>query len=120
MTTASGHSRAIPCSRVIGTPVRDASDATIGEVKDIVLDKISNNIMFAVVSFGGFLGIGEKYHPVPWSLLDYDPARGCYVVSWSKEELQAAPADSLNELTRNDGVAYRDRAFDYYKSSRYW
>jgi sporulation protein YlmC with PRC-barrel domain len=120
MTTATGHTNAILATRVTGTKVRDMAGNTIGEVKDIVLDKTSNNIMFAVVSFGGVLGIGEKYHPLPWNELDYDPAQNCYVIARTKEQLEAAPADSIDRLTANDGMSYRDRAFDFYKTPRYW
>lgn len=120
MTTVSGHTSVIRAKKVIGTDVKDADGNTIGEVEDLVLDKESNNIAFAVVSFGGFLGIGEKYHPLPWSLLDYDDEADGYVVNISKEQLKAAPADTIEELTKNDGLNYRDRAFDYYKAPRYW
>ena len=119
-TTPSGHTRAILSSRVVGTEIRDPSGSNIGRVEDIVLDKLSNNIMFAVVGFGGFLGIGEKYHPIPWSLLDYDPEHNCYTVSLTKEQLKAAPSDSIEELTRGNGMNYRDRAYDYYNAPRYW
>jgi sporulation protein YlmC with PRC-barrel domain len=120
MTTATGHTNAILASRVAGTKVRDASGESVGEIKDIVLDKTSNNIMFAVVSFGGVLGMGEKFHPLPWDELDYDPSLKSYVISRTREQLEAAPSDSLEELTAYDGMVYRDRAFDYYKTPRYW
>jgi sporulation protein YlmC with PRC-barrel domain len=120
MTTPSGHTSAIRAKKVIGTAVNDQTGKTIGEVEDIVLDKQSNNIMFAIVSFGGFLGIGEKYHPVPWSSLKYDPSQDAYVVNFTKDQLKAAPADSISELTKDDGRAFRDRAFEYYKTPRYW
>jgi hypothetical protein len=89
-------------------------------VEDIVLDKQSNNILFTVVSFGGFLGIGEKYHPLPWSTLDYDEEEGGYVVNLTKEQLQAAPAYSLEELTSGDGTQFREQVYDYYDAPRYW
>jgi hypothetical protein len=89
-------------------------------VKDVVLEKTSNNIMFAVVGFGGFLGMGEKFHPVPWSELDYNEDRDGYVVNFTKEQLQAAPSASIEELTQNDGLTYRDRAYSHYKSRPYW
>jgi sporulation protein YlmC with PRC-barrel domain len=120
MTTVSGHTEAIRAKKVIDTTVKDLQGNRIGEVKDIVLDKLSNNIMFAVVSFGGFLGIGEKYHPIPWALLDYDENDGAYVVDLTKEQLEAAPADDIQELLRDSGSAYRDLAYDYYKQPRYW
>ena len=120
MPTTSRHTTAIRAKKVLGTKVTDPSGNKIGEIEDVVLDKQSNNILFAVVGFGGFLGMAEKYHPIPWSTLDYDEAQGAYTVNFTKEQLQAAPAGSIDELTRDDGLQYRDRAYDYYKAERYW
>lgn len=120
MSTASGHTSAIRAKRVIGTRVNDATGKKIGEVEDIVLDKKSNDIMFTVVSFGGFLGIGEKYHPLPWSTLDYDKEEGGYVINLTREQLQAAPAYSIDDLTKGDGSQFREQVYDYYKTPRYW
>jgi sporulation protein YlmC with PRC-barrel domain len=120
MTTATGHTSAICARKVLGTNVYDLSGKKIGEIQDVVLDKQSNNIMFAIVSFGGFLGIAEQYHPMPWSTLDYEPDLGGYVVAVTKEELKAAPFDSIEALVKDDGMAYRDRAYTYYKTEPYW
>lgn len=113
-------SDAIRAKTVIGTSVKDTTGTKIGHVEDIVLDKLSNNIVFAIVGFGGFLGMGEKYHPIPWSSLKYDEREGGYVVNFSKEQLEAAPADSINALVANNALAYRDRTYDYYKAPHYW
>jgi sporulation protein YlmC with PRC-barrel domain len=118
MTTRSGHTSAIRASKVIGTSVKDNAGERLGEVKDVVLDKQSNSILFGVVSFGGVLGVGEKYHPVPWAALDYDETEGAYVINLTKEQLKAAPADSIEELTRDDGQAYAERAYTFYKIPR--
>ena len=120
MTTATGHTNAIRAGKAIGTTVYDRSGKKIGEVKDIILEKTSNNILFAAVSFGGVLGVGEKYHPVPWAELDYDPKQGGYVVSFTADQLKNAPADSLEALTKDDGYAYRDRAYQHYGTTPYW
>jgi len=120
MTTPSGHTSAIRAKKVIGTAVKDRSAKKIGVVEDIVLDKQSNTVMFAVISFGGFLGMGEKYHPVPWSSLDYDEGESAYSVDFTEDQLRNAPSDSIDELTRNDGLAYRDKTYDYYRAERYW
>jgi sporulation protein YlmC with PRC-barrel domain len=120
MTTASGHTNAIRAKKVIGTDVKDPTGKSIGKVEDILLEKQSNNIMYAVVGFGGFLGVGEKYHPLPWSVLNYDEDEGAYIVNLTKEQLAAAPADSLDALTQGDGQGYRDRVYGYYKAERYW
>lgn len=120
MTTATGHTAAIRAKKVIGTSVKDRAGHKIGQVEDIVLDKQSNTIMFAVVSFGGFLGMAEKYHPLPWASLDYDEKESSYVVSATEEQLRAAPSDTIDELTKNDGLRYRDQTYDYYRAPRYW
>jgi len=87
----------------------------------VILDKTSNNIMFAVVGFGGFLGMNEKFHPLPWSTLDYQKGRDGYVVNMTKEQLEAAPSDGIDELTRGEGnTALREEVYDYYKAPRYW
>lgn len=120
MTTASGHTSAIPASRVIGTAVKDGSGETLGKIEDVMLDKTDNSIMFAVVGFGGVLGMGEKFHPLPWSVLNYDEAYQAYVVPYTKDQLKAAPADTIKELTSNDGAALRQRTYEYYKVEPYW
>src|SRR5882757_5847949 len=119
MPTASGHTNAIRASKVQGTSVYNTNGDSIGTVEDVVLSKQSHDIMFAVLGFGGFLGIGEKYHPVPWSLLNYDPDKGGYVVPMSKDVLKAAPAYNLDDLTKHDGQI-RDNSYAYYKVDRDW
>jgi sporulation protein YlmC with PRC-barrel domain len=120
MPTVNGHTSAIRAKKVLGTKVVSTSGDKIGQIEDVILDKSSNSILFAVVGFGGFLGVAEKYHPIPWTSLEYDPDGGAYVVSYTKEQLQAAPSGSIDELTRDDGMAFRDRTYDYYKAPRYW
>jgi sporulation protein YlmC with PRC-barrel domain len=122
MTTSSGHTSAILASRVKGTAVYDGSGDKIGTVEDVVLDKTSNRIMFAALGFGGVLGMGEKYYPVPWSLLDYDENKGGYIVPLSKDRLENAPAYELKDLTKHDGSLgdIREQTYTYYNVSRDW
>jgi sporulation protein YlmC with PRC-barrel domain len=115
MPTPSGHTRAITASKVIGTSVYNTTGEKIGSVEDVVLDKMSNEIMFAVVSFGGFLGIGKKFHPLPWARLDYQPQEDGYVVGLSKEALEAAPAYDMADLIRDDGQVQRATTAYYAK-----
>jgi hypothetical protein len=91
-------------------------------VEDIVLDKQTNQILFAALGFGGFLGIGEKYHPVPWSMLDYSEDKGGYVVPMNKDVLQNAPNYDLKDLVRHDGSlgSVREKSYDYYNVKRDW
>ncbi|QPC87769.1 PRC-barrel domain containing protein [Mesorhizobium sp. NBSH29] len=120
MTTQTGHTNAIAASRVMGTEVYNSEGEHIGEIEDVMLEKSSNQIMYAVIGFGGFLGIGEKYHAVPWSALDYVPDQGGYVVPFSKEMLQNAPSHSIEELTGNNGLNARNASYSYYNQTPYW
>ena len=74
MPTPGGHTTAILATIVRGTPVYNTNNEKIGTVEDVVLDKMSNNIMFAVLGSGGVIGMGEKFRPIPWSILDYEDA----------------------------------------------
>lgn len=120
MPTTTGHPHAIRARTVLGTSVADPAGNKIGSIEDIVLDRQSNAILFAVVGFGGFLGLGEKYHPIPWSALHYDYPNGAYVVSFTREQLEKAPAGSIEELTNEGGIDTRNRAYDYYNTPHYW
>jgi len=122
MTTATGHTSAILASKVKGTAVYNAAGNKIGHVEDIVLDKLSDRIMFAALGFGGVLGMGEKYAPVPWAMLDYSKERGGYVVPVSEDQIKGAPAYDLKDLTKGDGEfgSIREKSYDYYKIQRDW
>jgi len=121
MPTASGHTTAILASKVKGTPVYNAQGEKVGTVEDIVLDKTSNNIMFAVLGTGGVLGVGEKYRPIPWSVLDYDQKMGGYVVPLDRKGLDNAPDYRMEDLTRHDGSgAIMSETYSYYKVPAYW
>ena len=122
MTTSSGHTTAILASKVKGTAVYNDAGDKIGTVEDVVLDKTSNQIMFAALGFGGVLGIGEKYYPIPWSLLNYNVDKGGYVVPLNKERIENAPAYDLKDLTKHDGGlgGIREKTYSYYKVNRDW
>ena len=120
MPTPEGHTSAILASKVKGTAVYDMTGDKVGHVEDVVLDKLSNGIMFAAIGFGGLMGMGEKYAPVPWSVLDYSEDKNGYVVPMSKEDLKKAPAYDQKDLVQGDGQAgkVRDMSFDYFKVPR--
>jgi sporulation protein YlmC with PRC-barrel domain len=122
MPTSTGHTTAILASKVQGTSVYNQTGDKIGHVEDVVLDKVSNQIMFAVLGFGGFLGAGEKYYPVPWSALDYSKEEGGYVIPMDKETLENAPSYDIDDLIKGDGASSDIRAttYDYYKVQPYW
>ncbi|MEO1694375.1 MAG: PRC-barrel domain-containing protein [Pseudomonadota bacterium] len=114
MPTPSGHTRAIRATRVTGTAVYNRDGDKIGEVEDVMLDKMSNEILFAVVGFGGILGMGQKYHPLPWAMLDYEDDKNGYVTNVTKEQLEKAPSDSIENLTKDDGNQWKQQTYAHY------
>jgi len=84
----------IPAEQVTGTDFYNMDGEQRGTVDDIMIDKISGKAIYAVMSFGGFLGIGEKQHPLPWSVLTYDKEKEGFVVNLDKrvEALRAKQA----------------------------
>src|SRR5438477_12325217 len=87
----------IASDRVEGTPVRRSSGEKIGTIERPMVDKLSGNVAYAVLSFGGFLGMGQKHAPIPWARLSYDTGLGAYRVELSDEELRNAPATAAGE-----------------------
>jgi len=109
----------ISASKVTGTNVYNTDGDQLGEIHEVMLDKKSGQIAYAVMSFGGFLGIGERYHPLPWAALKYDTRQGGYVVGLTIDQLHGAPTYGANELPAWDR-AYETRIHDYYKAAPYW
>jgi hypothetical protein len=106
----------IGSDKVEGTAVYGADEQRIGTIQRIMIDKISGKVAFAVTSFGGFLGIGEDYYPVPWPSLKYDTRLGGYRAGITINQLQGAPKYSRNiDWDWNDRA--RDRqVYDYYNT----
>ncbi len=109
----------ISAAKVQGTAVYDTEGGRLGQVEDIMLHKVSGEVAYAVLSFGGVLGIGERFTPLPWSVLTYDPDRGGYVVPLAKERLQNAPHYDRAELT-NDDNGWGARVNDFYQVTPSW
>jgi hypothetical protein len=105
----------ISADKVIGTAVYNAAGGNLGTIHDLMVDKRSGHVAYAVMSFGGFLGIGEKYHPLPWNALTYDDAKGGYNIDLTSEQLKSAPTYSHDEL-RNFGS---ERVDTYYRGLGY-
>jgi sporulation protein YlmC with PRC-barrel domain len=81
----------IASDKVEGTNVYRSNGETIGEIERVMIAKRSGEVAYAVMSFGGFLGIGEDYYPIPWSRLTYNERLGGYEVNIDEKELQDAP-----------------------------
>jgi len=81
----------ISADKVKGTDVYNLAGEKLGSVNDVMIDKASGRAIYAVMSFGGFLGMGESFHPLPWTTLKYDEQKGGYVVNLDKRKLEGSP-----------------------------
>ena len=115
--TSPGDRSLILASRVEDTPVFNKAGERIGSISDLSIDRVSGQVVYAIMSFGGFLGIGKQFHPLPWSMLDYEPEQQGYVVPINENELEDAPVYTAEELTRLGGdsdAIDRARLYEYY------
>lgn len=104
----------ISSEKVVGTAVYNSAGEHLGSIHSVMLHKISGRVAYAVMSFGGFLGLGERYHVLPWDVLTYDEQKGGYNIDTSGEKLRSAPHYSRDELEVLDYGAAGPQIADYY------
>ncbi len=105
--------RLIASDKVEGTSVYDPRANHLGSIYNVMIDKFTGQVGYAVISFGGFLGIGANYYPLPWKKLVYDRALGGYVVDITREQLDRAPHYAADEQPWGD-PSYGRGVYDYY------
>ena len=104
----------IGSDKVDGTAVYGPDQGKIGSIERVMIDKVSGKVSYAVLGFGGFLGIGNDHYPLPWQSLKYDTRLGGYVTGVTESQLQGAPKYG-NDNDWNWGDPARNRAVnDYY------
>jgi PRC-barrel domain protein len=110
----------IGSDKVEGTNVYRSNGDKIGSIERIMLDKQSGKVAYAVMSFGGFLGIGHDHYPVPWSLLTYNTKLGGYEVNISDQQLTGAPSYSNDNDWDWEDRKRAQQVYDYYRVPPYW
>jgi len=113
--------RLISSEKVEGTAVRRSDGDKVGTIDSVMLDKHTGRIAYAVMSFGGFLGMGEEYYALPWSALRYNEDLDAYELNVSDEQLRNAPLASTDFF--DTGVADRqweDNIHRHYRAAPYW
>ena len=107
LSAAGDEHKPILASRVLKTPVYNGDGERIGHIDDLSIERDTGQTRYAIMSFGGFLGIGERYHPLPWSALHFDPERGGFVVPLDRAALADAPSYERGELVALGGDSHR-------------
>lgn len=103
----------ISADRVEGTKVYNEAGDKLGSIDDLMIDKRSGHVQYAVLEFGGFLGMGTERYPLPWDMLKYDTSRDGYVVPLDKAKLESAPRYP-GETPPDYDDDFRRRVQDFY------
>lgn len=110
----------IGSDKVEGTAVYRSNGDKVGAIERVMIDKRNGKVAYAVMNFGGFMGIGEDYYPLPWSVLTFNPRLDGYEVNVSEQQLKGAPKFGRHEnWDWSDPVRGRE-VYDYYGASPYW
>ncbi|TPW26814.1 PRC-barrel domain-containing protein [Pararhizobium mangrovi] len=104
----------ILASRITGTSVHDADGTHIGHVEDLVIGKREGRVSYAILSVGGFLGIGSELHPLPWDKLAFNQDQGGYTVDVTRKELEEAPRYAPESEPDWDDIVWGRAVYDYY------
>jgi hypothetical protein len=106
--------RLLASDKAEGTAVYDRQGDRLGSVYNVMIDKYSGQVAYAVMSFGGFLGIRERYHPLPWRMLTYDTGLGGYVVDVTRERLESGPTHGRDEAPWSSNPDYGRDVYSQY------
>lgn len=110
----------ISSRRVEGTAVYDRDGARLGTIHSVMIGKRSGQVAYAVLSSGGFLGLGAHVYPVPWPLLTYDVDRDGYTVEMSRAQLENAPPLTLDDTDRPIDREYQEKVNSYWGTMPWW
>jgi hypothetical protein len=110
----------ISSDKVEGTAVYNRQGEKLGSINSVMIDKVSGQVAYAVMSFGGFLGMGDRYHPLPWHVLTYDTGQGGYVVDLDQTTLEGAPTYGTSDTPDWKDRGWGQQLHDYYGARPYW
>jgi hypothetical protein len=108
----------VSSARVEGTPVFDPVGEKLGTIHSVMIHKRSGQVAYALLSFGGFLGVGRHVHPIPWEKLVYYEDRHGYVVDMSRDQLERAPKLDLDSDARPRDA--EESMYNYWDTAPYW
>jgi hypothetical protein len=113
-------SRLISSEKVAGSNVENTRGDSLGHIEEIMIDKISGKVAYAVLKYGSFLGMGGKLFALPWDILKYDTRQDAYVVGIPEEQLKNAPSFDAGSTPNWGDPAYNKQLHDYYGSRADW
>lgn len=115
-----GPRRLMTASTLEGDDIVNRMGETLGELEEIMLDVTTGRIAYAVMSAGGFLGMGEKLFAIPWRALTLDPENKCFVLDADKEKLERAPGFDKDHWPSMADQRWANQVHSYYGQQPYW
>jgi sporulation protein YlmC with PRC-barrel domain len=112
--------RLMTASTLAGNKVINRQEETLGEIDEIMLDVPRGRIAYAVLSSGGFLGVGERLFAVPWTALTLDTERKCFVMDADKERFKGAPGFDKDHWPSEPQREWHDEVHSHYGARPYW
>jgi sporulation protein YlmC with PRC-barrel domain len=112
--------RVLSAGTLANDKVLDPRGNALGDIKEIMIDVTSGRVAYAVLSFGGFLGLGDKLFAIPWSMLKLDPARHVFVLDVTKEQLEEAEGFDKNHWPDFAQESFHAATYDRWRQPRYW
>jgi sporulation protein YlmC with PRC-barrel domain len=110
----------LSASTITGDEVRNPEGDDLGKIEEVMLDMGSGRISYAVLSFGGVMGLGDKLFAIPWSALELDPDNKCFVLDVEKEKLENAPGFDKDNWPSFADNTWATQIHSYYGSRPYW
>jgi len=112
--------RLMSASTLEGNDVMNHQGETLGEIEEIMLDVPRGRIAYAVMSAGGFLGLGERLFAIPWTALTLDTDRKCFVMNARKERFDDAPGFDKDHWPSEPQREWHDEVHRHYGATPYW
>jgi len=104
----------VKATNVINVDVKSPSKENLGKIEDIILDKRGGQVRYAVLSFGGFLGLGDKLFALPWKSIHYSPEDKSFILNVDKEKLKNAPGFDKNNWPNMADPQWEKSILNYY------
>lgn len=104
----------VNCEDVIGVEVQNQQGENLGKIEAVMLDKLSGKVAYVVLSFGGFLGMGDKLFAMPWNIFNYNPQLDKFVVTIDKEKLKNSPGFDKDHWPDMASPVWTRSIMDYY------
>ena len=105
---------------ILGAKVINTAQEDLGKIEDLVIDARNSRVAYAILSFGGVLGLGDKHFAIPWEVLTFDLSQKMAVIDIDKDRLKNAPGFDKDDWPDLANEKWGANVHDYYQCKPYW